>query len=432
MPVLYPQSQETHTQEMQDIISAPPSWLLTWGITLFFVVLILIFGMTSLIRYPDIVKTQVIINSVNSPKPVVAKRSGKLIKILVQENQLIKDGQALAYLESTANHMQVLELLGNLKNLQMKFYETNTYSSELFKNPGILQLGEVQGSYQSFFQFYLNYKASLSNGFYQRKRKYLQEELNGIRRQKVQIETQKKIQEREYEIAEQEYSSYQKLAENRVIAPMELKREESKLLVKKYPLQQTESNFITNETTYSIKEKEILELNNQIQEERAIFIQALNSLVSELENWKSNYVLSASQQGKLAFAGIIQQNQFVNTGQELFYVNPGNTNFFAEMNIPQYNMGKVKVGQEVLIKLKSYPYEEYGMIRGRIRYLADIPYRDSVFVSKVELANGAFSELKRPLVLKNGMNADAEIITEDASLLKRLFRNINKMIDIKD
>lgn len=417
---------------MQDIISAPPSWLLTWGITLFFVVLILIFGMTSLIRYPDIVKTQVIINSVNSPKPVVAKRSGKLIKILVQENQLIKDGQALAYLESTANHIQVLELLDNLKNLQMKFYDTNTYSSELFKNPGILQLGEVQGSYQSFFQFYLNYKASLSNGFYQRKRKYLQEELNGIRRQKVQIETQKKIQEREYEIAEQEYSSYQKLAENRVIAPMELKREESKLLVKKYPLQQTESNFITNETTYSIKEKEILELNNQIQEERAIFIQALNSLVSEFENWKSNYVLSASQQGKLAFAGIIQQNQFVNTGQELFYVNPGNTNFFAEMNIPQYNMGKVKIGQEVLIKLKSYPYEEYGMIRGRIRYLADIPYRDSVFVSKVELGNGAFSELKRPLVLKNGMTADAEIITEDASLLKRLFRNINKMIDIKD
>lgn len=432
MPVLYPQSQETHTQEMQDIITAPPSWLLTWGITLFFVVLILIFVMTSLIRYPDIVKTQVIINSVNSPKPVVARRSGKLIKILVQENQLIKDGQALAYLESTANHMQVLELLGNLKNLQMKFYETNTYSSELFKNPGILQLGEVQGSYQSFFQFYLNYKASLSNGFYQRKRKYLQEELNGIRRQEVQIETQKKIQEREYEIAEQEYSAYQKLAENRVIAPMELKREESKLLVKKYPLQQTESNFITNETTYSIKEKEILELNNQIQEERAIFIQALNSLVSELENWKSNYVLSASQQGKLAFAGIIQQNQFVNSGQELFYVNSGNTNFFAEMNIPQYNMGKVKVGQEVLIKLKSYPYEEYGMIRGRIGYLADIPYRDSVFVSKVEIGNGAFSELKRPLVLKNGMTADAEIITEDASLLKRLFRNINKMIDIKD
>jgi HlyD family secretion protein len=32
------------------------------------------------------------------------------------------------------------------------------------------------------------------------------------------------------------------------------------------------------------------------------------------------------------------------------------------MAIPQDNMGKVKTGQEVLVKLKSYPYEEYGIL----------------------------------------------------------------------
>lgn len=428
MPIIYPQAEHQHTEEMQDIITAPPSWLLTWGITLFFIVLLLILGMAALIRYPDIVKTQLKINSANSPKPVVAKRSGKLIEILVHEDQVVTDSQALAYLESTANHTQVLDLLKDLEKLQKQFYGINYNGSELFNTPGDLKLGEVQGAYQSFFQSYLNYKASVSEGFYQRKKIYLHKELEDIRKQKVQIVTQKQIQEREYELAEQEYSSYKKLAEKRVIAPMELKREESKLLIKKYPLQQTESNFITNSTAYSVKEKEIMELDNQIQEERSKFIQALNSMVSELENWKINYILSAPQSGKIAFAGIIQQNQFVNTGQEIFYINPGNTDFFAEMNIPQYNMGKVKVGQEVLIKLKSFPYEEYGMVRGRIAYLADVPYRDSVFVSKVDLNKGAFSQLKKPLTLKNGMTADAEIITEDATLLNRLFRSVNKMI----
>lgn len=428
MPIIYPQAEHQHTEEMQDIITAPPSWLLTWGITLFFIVILLILGMAALIRYPDIVKTQLKINSANSPKPVVAKRSGKLSEILVHEDQVVTDSQALAYLESTANHTQVQDLLKDLEKLQKQFYRINYNGSELFNTPGDLQLGEVQGAYQSFFQSYLNYKASVSEGFYQRKKIYLHKELEDIRKQKVQIVAQKQIQEREYELAEQEYSSYKKLAEKRVIAPMELKREESKLLIKQYPLQQTESNFITNSTAYSVKEKEIMELDNQIQEERSKFIQALNSMVSELENWKINYILSATQSGKVAFAGIIQQNQFVNTGQEIFYINPGNTDFFAEMNIPQYNMGKVKVGQEVLIKLKSFPYEEYGMVRGRIAYLADVPYRDSVFVSKVDLNNGAFSQLKKPLRLKNGMTADAEIITEDATLLKRLFRSVNKMI----
>ncbi|MHB1176929.1 MAG: HlyD family secretion protein [Daejeonella sp.] len=428
MPDIPQYAEQQHTEEMQDIISAPPSWLLQWGITLFFASLMLILGMSALIRYPDIVKTQIKINSANSPKPVVAKRSGKLIKILVREDQIINEDQALAYLESTADHQQVLDLLEELKNLQKRLYGIPDNNQGRFNTPGNLQLGEVQSPYQSFFQSYLNYKASSADGFYQKKRRYLQRELEGIRKQKDQLVSQKQLQEKEYGLAEQEYNIYQKLTENKVMAQMELKREESKLLIKKYPLQQTESSFITNSTATSAKEKEILELDNQMKEERSKFIQALNSLVSEIENWKSNYVLSSSQEGKLTFAGIIQENQFVNIGQELFYVNPGNTDFFAEMNIPQYNMGKVKLGQEVLIKLKSFPYEEYGMIRGRIGYLSDVPYRDSVFVSKVDLNHGAFSELKKPLKLKNGMTADAEIITEDATLLNRLFRSFNKML----
>lgn len=427
MPDIYQNPEQQHTEEMQDIITAPPAWLLRRGITLFFAILLLMMGMSALIRYPDIVKTQIKINSANSPKPVVAKRSGKLIKILVREDQNITEDQPLAYLESTADHQQVLDLLKDLKNMQKKLYKANPNGLELY-TPGDLQLGEVQGSYQSFFQSYLNYKASAFDGFYQKKKIYLQRELKGIKKQRGQLVLQKQLQEKEYGLAEQEYNAYQKLTEKKVMAQMELKREESKLLIKKYPLQQTESNFITNSTAASAKEKEILELDNQIQEERSEFIQALNSLVSEIENWKSNYVLSSSQEGKLTFAGIIQQNQFVNIGQELFYVNPGNTDFFGEMNIPQYNMGKVKLGQEVLIKLKSFPYEEYGMIRGRIGYLSDVPYHDSIFVSKADLKDGAFSELKKPLKLKNGMTADAEIITEDATLLNRLFRNFIKLL----
>jgi len=48
------------------------------------------------------------------------------------------------------------------------------------------------------------------------------------------------------------------------------------------------------------KQKEILELNNQVEEEKAKFLQSLNSLISMAEDWKSKYVLTASQPGKLS------------------------------------------------------------------------------------------------------------------------------------
>jgi multidrug efflux pump subunit AcrA (membrane-fusion protein) len=91
-----------HTEDMQDIITKVPSWILRWGITLFFGILVLIIGLSAFIRYPDIVNARLQIQSPNSPKPIISTISGKLVKLLVIENEMVKSGQPLAYLESTA------------------------------------------------------------------------------------------------------------------------------------------------------------------------------------------------------------------------------------------------------------------------------------------------------------------------------------------
>lgn len=429
MPVTYTETEQYHSDEMQDIISAPPSWLIRWGMSLFFGVLVMIVGLSAFIRYPDVVKTQLVINSANSPKPIMVKQSGKVIQILVSENQEVNAGQVLAYMESTADHSQVLDLLKNLKDIQAALFGTASGSFTFLNTPTDLKLGEIQGSYQSFFQSYLAYKSSVADGFYLKKKAYLQKDLQTIQQQKDQLLAQKQLQEKEYAIAENEYRAHQKLAEQKVIAQLELKRMEGQFLSKKYPLQQTEAAFITNSSSYSSKQKEIMELDNQIQEERSKFIQALSSLISEIESWKSQYILSASQPGKLAYAGIVQENQFVQAGKEIFYVNPGNTDFFGEMTIPQYNMGKVEKGQEVLVKLQSYPYEEYGILRARIGYVAEVPYKDSVFISKVMIDSKGILNMKRPVKLRNGMLAQAEIITEDASLMKRLLKSLIRITE---
>lgn len=78
--------------------------------------------------------------------------------------------------------------------------------------------------------------------------------------------------------------------------------------------------------------------------------------------------------------------------------------------------------------MRSYPYEEYGMLRGRISHIADVPYRDSIFVAQVTINVKNTSDLKKPVHLKTGMSADAEIITQDATILSRISRNILKLI----
>ncbi|BAU55198.1 HlyD family secretion protein [Mucilaginibacter gotjawali] len=433
MPSIYtdPDIRVRHTDDMQDIITAVPSWLLRWGITVFFGILVLIIGLAALVKYPDIVNATLKIDSPDSPKPIVSKISGKLVKLLVTENQTVTGGQSLAYLESTANHQKVLTLLTNLKELQQQMLENSAKNSIYFNEADNTQFGELQSAYQVFYQEYLAYRSSVNNGFLVKKKVYLQKDLDFLSKQQKQLNAEKTIQQKDFELAADEYHMHKKLEEERVETPAELRQEESKYLAKKSALLQTESAIITGDNNYAAKQSDVTELDNQMQEEKAKFLQALNSLISTAEDWKSKYVLTAAQPGKLIFAGIIQVNQVLTPGQEIFYLDPGNEGYFGEMAITQSNMGKVKEGQQVLVKLRSYPFEEYGMIKGRIKYISEVPYKDSVFISKVDFKAGGATDMHRPIHLKQGMMADAEIITQDATIMQRITRTFFKILDKK-
>jgi len=434
MPSIYTEKlspDARHTDDMQDIITAVPGWLLRWGISLFFGILVLIVLLGALIKYPDIVNAQLKVDSPNSPKPVVSKISGKLVQLLVNEKQVVTAGEPLAYLESTADHDRVLALLASIKLLQLQVTQNKPLNNLVISQANNTQLGELQAAYQAFSQEYLAYKSTIDNGFLIKKKAYLQKDLSNLSAQQQQLNSQKTIEQRDFSLTNDEYEMHKKLAQQKVETKAELRQEESKYLAKKASLLQTESAIINGDNNYTAKQKEILELDNQIIEEKSKFLQALNSLVSTAEDWKNKYVLTASQSGKLSYAGIIQKNQVLTAGQEVFYIDPGNEAFFGEMTISQNNMGKVKEGQEVLVKLRSYPFEEYGMIRGRIKYIADVPYKDSIFISKVDFKIKNSSDLRKPIHLKQGMVADAEIITQDATILQRITRSFFKILGNK-
>ncbi|PPL03158.1 HlyD family secretion protein [Parapedobacter indicus] len=417
---------EVHSEEITDIIGTPPNALVRWGTTWVIVVLIVIVMLTTFIRYPDLVRAPLRINAANAPKAVVTRISGNIVNVLVEAGGTVAPAQPLAWMESTAEHGQVLDLLDRLKILRDSLLTRFTTSDPSIIAPAGIQLGELQGSYQTFYQSYLTYQAALRDGIYLKRKTYILNELKYIELQKEQLGRQQELQEEEFALAEKEFNRYKELADRKIISPSEYQRQQALLLTKKHPLQQIASALLDNDVRRTAKMRELSDLDNQIAEEKLKFAQALNSLVSEMEEWKKQHVLTAPQAGTLVYAGIIQRNQYVDAGQEMFYVNPGSSEFFGEINVPQYNMGKIRIGQQVLIKLDSYPFEEYGVLRGRIAQLNRVPYRDSVFLSRVDVLP---SKTLGIFELTTGMVGTAEIITEDVSLLQRLVRNVRLMID---
>ncbi|MDF2476956.1 MAG: hypothetical protein K0S24_2439 [Sphingobacterium sp.] len=412
---------DIHSENIQEIISTPPSWLLTRGISLTLVTVVLLLGLTFFIRYPEIVNAKLKFTTEESPKSVVSKTNGNIVKILVKDESWVERGKILAYLESTADHKQVLKVLDTINKFRSEIFKTNNLDQII--SPNNLNLGELQSSYQNFYLAYLNFSALKKEGILKKRRELLSEEISNIDRQKSYIEDGYNLQKRELELAEKEYNNYKILAEKKIISPMELQQKEAILLSKRQSIPQTQNNIMANRGYMLTKNRELSEIDNEMSEEVKKFTQSLNSLISEGENWKKQYILTSPISGKLIYNSFLQENQRVRSGDEVFYIIPNNDDYYGEMYIPQSNSSKVKRGQEVLVKVQGYPYLEYGYIKGRISYLSDIPLGDSVFFSKVTLSNLPKNSL---IKLKPGIYGDAEIITENLSVFKRIWLNVAK------
>jgi multidrug resistance efflux pump len=419
-------NEDIHNEDLQDIIAKPPSWLLKRGIGLVFMTIIILLSLSAIIKYPNRVPATLKINAINAPKAVVSRQSGKITKILVQENQSVITNESLAYMESIADTKQVVALLNILDSLRQTIQTGMTGLNSLVA-PNYLKLGELQASYQIFYQDYINFKGSQDNGINFKKKKFLIGEIENLNSQNFKIKQNFILQKQELAIAKKQYDKYKILSDKKVISQMEMDQQEALYLAKQQPINTTENLILNNSAAVFARQKEISELENQMDEQRMKFVQSLNSLISDINAWKKLYVISSPTDGKVVFATSLQENQYLEINRELFYINPGNESYFGEMNISQVNMAKIKAGQRVQIRLRSYPSQEFGYLEGKIKSMSAIPIMDSIFLTHVKLIRAPKDSL---IHLKPGMIADAEIITEDQSILKRILLNVIKSLNM--
>jgi len=298
---------------------------------------------------------------------------------------------------------------------------------------GFKNLGEVQNQFQNFQVVYVQIITLFLDGFYNKRRSFLETDITELERTNRKLEEQYKIYQRDMELAEKEFQMNQKLFSQKVIAPLEFYREESKLLAKKLPLKNIENAIINNNTLKNAKKTAILDLDNSILQQKGSFQQNLNTLRSAIGSWKNRYLLISPTDGNIYFSGLLQEKQNIKLGAEIMYIGTQNQEFFGEISIPQTNFGKVKIGQKVLVKFQGYPFEEFGAVEGKIATIAQLPSLDnttgqpSAFIATVKLPNGLKTNFNKQLSYKIGMTASAEIITEDLRLIERLFYQIRKI-----
>lgn len=216
---------ELRSESVQDILTQPPHWMIRWGNTIIFIILLLILAMSYVIKYPEFVPASIIVTSQNPPEKLEARTNSKIEKIFIKNHQEVKKDQILMVMQSTANYKDVLELKKLVDSIT-----PNQLPSFPIHKASAFKLGELQGDYNNFA------KAFQDEELFTRLQPYAPENLatnqsiSEYRRRITTLKQQKSLELAKYELTKKNYQRSQELFNQGVIAAVELENEKIKYL----------------------------------------------------------------------------------------------------------------------------------------------------------------------------------------------------------
>lgn len=416
---------ELRSEEVQEILTKVPHWMIRWGNILFFLLILMVIMISWFIKYPDIITGQAIITTNVPPQKEYAKSSGKLTHLLVENNELVSTGTTLAILENTAKYKDVFYL----KNI----LDTIKVNTEKFEFPiediPILFLGDIETDFALFENSYIQYKLNKELNPYQ-----YQSTINNtsVKELSFRLETllsQQSIFKSELLFKKKDLQRYKALYKKGVVSAQEYEKKQLNFLHDERTYQSISAsisrvrekiNTATNNNNSSI-------VNNTREEIKLLknVIQSFNQLKKSVEQWELQYTFQSKIEGEVSFMNFWSENQTVSINDLVFTIIPKNHKYFVvKSKIPSLNSGKIKVGQKTTIKLENYPETEFGMLTGIVKSISSTTDSQGNYFVDIILPNKLTTTYNKELAFKHEMLCTVNIITEDLRLIERLFHQL--------
>ena len=416
-----------YSDPVREIMGNPPRKILRWGTTVMFSVFVMFILFAWLIRYPDIIPSPIEITTENPPVTLDSKISGRIKHLNINDKEVVSKGQVLAVMETAASISEIEALRYFTDTITI----INTLSIESL--PELSELGELQIYYGSFRKALLEYQNFIKNDLYGNKIESSKERLSQIA---IYIDglrqTEKLYSENLILDSIRHQRSLSLFKADTAIPAGELEKSEQTFLKQKIDF-----NSIRNEISAKLidqtNEAELLreyslKKNEEIENLFSALNESFGNLYAQVKMWENNYLLISPIGGIVTFTKFWSENQSVNRDEPVLAIVPENPGkFIGRIKLKMQRSGKVKLGQDVNIKLSSYPYLEYGMIRGKIKTISLVPASDA-YIIELDLPNGLTTLYNHKLDFNQEMQGTAEIITEDIRLLQKIVNPFRYLI----
>lgn len=416
-------------QEIQAMLGNNPGCWVTFSIPALLALFVVLIGMSWYVQYPDIVVVPVTITSERPPVRLLARSAGKLTRLKVRDGDQVAAGQELAELESGAEGKDVAVLKSLLSQLEAA---NSPEALQTLVWPEGLRLGQMQNAFASLVNAHRNLQIQLRQDIVSRQILAIDNEIRETRDLIASMERQQDMLRQDLTLTEKDLDRQQQLAQQGLISAQDMEKTNSNFLRQKQQLE----GFVANTSSQRVKIRQLETEQSQLSQGRRQDLltkwetirQIGLGLRGEINQWELLYLVKAPVAGRIALSQPLSEQAFIRADQELFsIVSPGaDSGILALGTLPQVNSGKVGTGQKVNIRLDGFPYQEYGVLEGKILSVASVP-TDGSYLLQISLPPDMQTSSHEIIPFKPEMRGSGHIITQSRTLLQRVFQQLTSL-----
>jgi len=420
---------ELKSEVLNEVLSAPPSWLVRSGNTLFFFFILLLLALSWMISYPDELMGEVNIHSNHPPVEFENQMYGKLVDLQVIDQQIIEKGKVLAQFDNEINpkHIEMIQafLLTISDATSMKKV---TISAELEK----INLGTLQQSWMSILSLIKERNDLTSSDFFQKKISSIQNEIEQRKRLQEIANRKLKLIEKEISFQQSQTLSAQRLLSKNAISKEEYLKEEKSENQLQQQYQNQKEALIQNEIQINGLIKNLNETTyndgQQIQKLQASIKLSISSIQNSIRDWGKNTAWVAPFDGKVMFNKQLNISSFYKAGEASLVLVPKGNQFRALMKVSVQGSGKIEKGQKVFIEFSDFPKSDFGMLEGTVKSITSVS-KNEMYEVEIQLQKKLVTTYNKEISVKAILKGNAKIITKNKRLINRFFEKVINLIE---
>ena len=422
---------QSHSEEVEDIMSYIPNRVIRWGLTVIFGLFALLLIGSYCFKSPEIIRAPMILTTKNPPVTLISKSTGKIERLFAVDGQTVAEKGNIALINSPTDFSDYLTLKKELADcFRITDWDQQVFAYDLSEH---LTLGELQTSFSPFLKSRNNFKHYLTQNYLPQKIELINKQIAKQEEYYQTLISQLKIQRNDLTLSEKSFIRDSSLYLKKTTSEADYDKSRQLYLSKKSAFVGFEAVLRSTESSILQLQSSRVELQMQHEKELAEFRLALDESKQNLENaihqWEEMHLVASPVQGKLTFTSIWSINQEVKIGELIATIVPlERSAIIAKAVIPPSGFGKVEVGQRVNLKLSGFPYMEFGMLKGSIRSISLVPDAKG-YVAEIELSDGMTSSYRENLKFIQQMDGSAEIITKEMRLITRLINPLKAFFD---